>query len=147
MGGPTKTVFEVNEGKRNQFKTRENTYDMFPVGSRVRVICIHQDFTFFKGTETGTVVKNNKSYLGIHVKFDHATSIEGFSFEPKDLILISEGELGLKTTEKSKLNDCTLQGVLVDIEHVAQNLGLYGLANDQNVLKDAIERLKKQQSV
>ncbi len=46
------------------------TFQHFPVGTRVRVVSRCVDFMFFKGVETGTVVKNTGQYLGIHVAFD-----------------------------------------------------------------------------
>lgn len=91
----------------------------FPVGTRVRVVCRGQDFMFFRGTETGKVVRNGDRYLSIEVRFDepiyvggpdptpkgfktwsverrnlwlesHCRRMDEFNFEPSDLIV--EGE-------------------------------------------------------
>ncbi|MFA5695953.1 MAG: hypothetical protein WC917_00610 [Bacilli bacterium] len=76
-------------------KTLENNRRMFPVGTKVKVITIWQDFSYFIGNETGIVIKNHKNIrLGIIVKFDYpveytdGTTLNEFNFEPTDLIKI-----------------------------------------------------------
>jgi len=48
----------------------EDAWDLFPVGQRVRVIRSGVDFVFFRGDETGTVIRNGHRYLSIIVEFD-----------------------------------------------------------------------------
>jgi hypothetical protein len=90
----SETVHHINEERKKFYKTKSNTPDMFPVGTRVQVICVHQDFTFFEGTETGTVKNNLYRYLGIYVEFDEPIkltkghTITGFNFNSEDLIVI-----------------------------------------------------------
>ena len=54
---------EKNEARKKEFGTLDNSYTMFPVGTRVRVICLVQDFYFFNGDETGVVLANSGGYL------------------------------------------------------------------------------------
>jgi hypothetical protein len=89
-----KSVFDVDKEKKLLYNTIKNTYDMFPVGTRVRVVTVCQDFNFFYD-ETGIVTKNTGGYLGITVTFDEERKfVNGsvqtcFSFEPDDLISIN----------------------------------------------------------
>lgn len=83
-----KTVADVNAERRAKYDTLKNTYKQFPVGTRVQVICVAQDFSFFAGTEEGVVIKNKGDYLGIIVKFDARHQRPEFNFEPKDLIVL-----------------------------------------------------------
>ena len=68
----------------------------FPVGTRVRIISPMVDFTWFRGDEKGTVIRNGNRYLSIIVEFDEPMRYEGgyvkteHGFEPSDLII--EGE-------------------------------------------------------
>jgi len=87
------TVHEVNEERKAAHGTLDNTYAMFPVGAKVQVIIKAQDFCFFSGRETGTVIRNGERYLSIIVGFDEPISfigglIEEFNFEPSDLIIL-----------------------------------------------------------
>lgn len=86
-----RNVAEVNQERRTKYNTLKNTYKQFPVGTRVQVICVAQDFAFFNGEETGTVTKNTGDYLGIIVTFDkkYAKYRPNFNFEPKDLIALA----------------------------------------------------------
>lgn len=92
-----------------KYKTRDNTYAMFPVRSRVKVIVPAQDFYFFNG-ETGTVIKNGGRYLSIIVQFDEPRHFEGgyiqhdFNFEPQDLILLPEQPKKEKVDWEAKYN-------------------------------------------
>ena len=87
----SKSVWEINEERKKAFHTKDNTFDMFPVGSKVKIICICQDFNFFDGNETGEVIKNDKEYLSIIVKFDEPRHFKDgsvqkdFGFNPEDL--------------------------------------------------------------
>ena len=87
----------MDEEAKDKHGTRSNKYDDFPVGTHVKVICVCQDHHFFWG-ETGTVIKNTGSYLGICVKFDEPRQFtdgsvqETFGFNPDDLIIIDNKE-------------------------------------------------------
>lgn len=91
----TKSIWDLNQEKRRCHNTFDNTYEDFPVGSRVKIICACQDFYFFYG-ETGTIIENTGRYLGIHVEFDEPRKFENgyvqtdFNFEPHDLIFIDQ---------------------------------------------------------
>jgi len=88
-----KTVYQINQDLKAKNKTKNNTFEMFPIGTRIKVICCCQDFVFFNGNETGVVIKNGGSYLSIIVKFDEPLSqkigqgIDCFNFNPEDLIV------------------------------------------------------------
>jgi len=92
----TKSVYDLNEEAREKHGTLYNRYSNFPVGTRVKIICIAQDFNFFNGDETGEVVENKGRYLGVIVRFDFPRHFENgytqytFNFEPKDLVKIKE---------------------------------------------------------
>ena len=87
-----KSIYDTNQEAKVKFKTLDNTYEMFPVGTKVKIICVCQDFNFFFG-ETGIVTKNTGEYLGINVKFDEPRHFENgsiqtdFNFKPEDLIV------------------------------------------------------------
>lgn len=72
------------------------TFDDLPVGTRVKVVTGCVDFHFFRG-DTGTVIENRGTYLGIIVKFDRVRYFQGFSglysqesfnFNPENLEII-----------------------------------------------------------
>lgn len=82
----SRTLAEVNAELRDP----SNTFEDFPVGTRVQVMCVSQDFHFFDGNELGLVVVNHGRYLGIVVQFDkprhYKSSIQKtFCFNPEDL--------------------------------------------------------------
>jgi len=85
-----KTLSEVHKDQVKKYKTQNNTFEDFPVGTKVKVVAPCVDFFFFYG-ETGKVTKNTGKYLGISVKFDKPRCFEGgyiqkgFNFNPKDL--------------------------------------------------------------
>jgi hypothetical protein len=80
----------------------EDAWDLFPIGQRVRIIRASVDFEFFRGDETGTVVRNEHRYLSIIVRYDQPrryqdeTKVKGFrekwehGFNPDDLLPIQE---------------------------------------------------------
>lgn len=98
-----KSVYDLDIEKKNKYKTRDNKFSDFPVGTRVQIICLGQDFYFFYD-ETGTVTKNSGRYLGIEVTFDKPRHFEdgyiqkSFNFEPEDLIVIEKSPI-IKTSE------------------------------------------------
>lgn len=70
-------------------------YADFPIGKRVKVVCLAQDFHSFNG-DIGTVVKNTGEYLGIIVEFDVKRqypewTMTEFNFKPTDLVPIHGG--------------------------------------------------------
>lgn len=88
-----KSIFDLDCEKKLKYNTVNNTFDMFPIGTRVRVITPCQDFHFFYD-ETGVVTKNTGGYLGIIVTFDEERKFTNgdvqtcFGFEPDDLLSI-----------------------------------------------------------
>lgn len=88
-----KSLFEVDQEEKMLYNTFDNTYEDFPIGSKVKIICSCQDFNFFF-KETGEVVDNKGQYLGITVKFDTPRHFKDgsiqteFNFEPSDLTII-----------------------------------------------------------
>ncbi len=90
-----KSVWSVNEQARDKYKTRMNTYQTFPEGTPVMIICAGQDHFFFYN-ETGRVTESKNKYLGITVEFDKPRHFEdgtiqrGFSFDPDDLVRIQD---------------------------------------------------------
>lgn len=109
---------------------------MFPIGTRVQVIIHSQDFSFFGGDETGTVIQNKGDYLSIIVEFDKPLeyrtggSMKSFNFMPDDLIILEKAN-----PEKNRLIEMCdeynlLKNDLVskksEIIMLAQMLGLDG---------------------
>ena len=94
----SKTIKQLHDEYVNKYHTNNNSYDDFPVGTRVKIITPCQDFHFFYGEE-GIVVDNKKEYLGIEVRYDKPRHYEdgtietGFNFNPKDLWKIPEKEI------------------------------------------------------
>jgi len=88
-----KSLADINEQQKEKYKTTNNTFDDFPVGTRVKVACALQDFYFFY-EETGTVIENTHDYLGILVEFDKPRHFKGgaiqkdFNFAPDDLCVL-----------------------------------------------------------
>ena len=88
----SKSLFKTNSDYVALYGTADNTYEDFPVGTHVKIICSCQDFHFFFG-ETGKVIKNGGTYLSITVEYDEPRHYVGgdiektFNFEPKDLVL------------------------------------------------------------
>jgi len=65
------SVYEMNQRVLNH----NAKYEDFPVGTRVKIVTLCEDFNFFYG-ETGVVTKNTGGYLGITVKFDEPRQFE-----------------------------------------------------------------------
>jgi len=75
------------------------TWKDFPVGTKVKIVCLCRDFYFFYG-ETGVVTQSSDKYLGIVVTFDEPRHFEStvgsptgyvqyqFGFKPEDLVVI-----------------------------------------------------------
>jgi len=92
----SKSLGEANLNQKKKYDTLDNTYEMFSVGTRVRVICLCQDHCFFSGNQTGTVISNENRYLSIIVQFDEPiifkdnTQVTQYNFDPDDLIFIDK---------------------------------------------------------
>lgn len=88
------------------------TFEDFPIGTKVKVVVPWVDHYFFYG-ETGEVIENSGSYLGIRVQFDKPRQFEGgyiqrdFNFNPEDLQLLDLVELSVKA-----LSSPSFQGIL-----------------------------------
>jgi len=88
----TRSVWDLYQEAIKKYGTKDNTYETFKVGDRVKVITPCQDFNFFFNEPRGTVVKNEGRYLGISVKWDEPRHFESgyveeaFNFEPQDLV-------------------------------------------------------------
>lgn len=98
------SIIDKIQELKQKHNTIKNTYKMFPVGTKVQIITVAQDFNFFSGTETGVVVKNPERYLGIIVKFDVPRHFENgyiqtkFGFDPSDLIVLKKSESSFETS-------------------------------------------------
>ena len=92
MTTTNKSLGDVIKEEKKKFKTENQTFADFPVGTRVRVISPHVDFRFFRGTETGMVSKN--SGRSIIVEFDTPMVYEDghkvydHNFDPDDLVIL-----------------------------------------------------------
>ena len=81
---------------KKYYPKKKPTYYDFKVGDRVKVITPCQDFNFFY-EETGIIIENSRSYLGIIVKLDEPRKFENgklqekFGFEPIDLYKLKGG--------------------------------------------------------
>jgi hypothetical protein len=93
-----RSIADVNQAQKEKYKTLSNSYMDFPIGSRVRVICVAQDMYFFDPETqdlSGTVIRNSGDYFGIIVQWDSPRQYEThlqteFNFEPTDLVLIDD---------------------------------------------------------
>ena len=85
-----KSIADLCKEAVEKYNTAGNTFDDFEIGDEVKIITPSQDFNFFFG-ETGVVVKNKHSYLGIIVEFHEPRKFKddyvqkSFNFEPQDL--------------------------------------------------------------
>lgn len=76
-------------------KNSNYDFDDFPVGTKVKIVSDMVDHSYFFG-ETGVVVENKDSYLGIKVKYDEPRIYkdgyvqEDFNFNPSDLEFIEK---------------------------------------------------------
>jgi len=92
------SVADVIKKQKEKYNTINNTFNMFPIGTKVQVITLGQDHNFFDGTETGIVIKNSGRYLGIMIKFDNPRHFSDkyiqkeFNFEPNDLIVLEKNK-------------------------------------------------------
>ena len=91
-----KTVWDINQEQKLKYCTNLNTFDMFPIETKVQVITVCQDHNFFTGTEKGKVIRNSGEYLGIIIKFDEPIQYKDgsirteFNFNPTDLIVLEK---------------------------------------------------------
>lgn len=107
-----RTLADVTIEMIKLYGTKDNTYDDFPIGTHVKIICCCQDFHFFYG-ETGKVIRNKGTYLSIIVEFDKLRHFEGgyvqtkFNFVPKDLAIWNDNSKAISADENrwNKLSD------------------------------------------
>ena len=118
LANATKEIVEL-------YGTKDNTYDDFPVGTPVKIICLSQDFTFFYG-ETGKVIGNKKRYLGIRVEYDeprHYTdgTIEtGFNFAPDDLVILDDNVRAI-AAERQRLEKIKKEEITKEEENMSRS--------------------------
>ena len=60
----SRSIADITKDMVKIYGTENNTYDDFPIGTPVKIICACQDFHFFYG-ETGRVIRNEATYLSI----------------------------------------------------------------------------------
>lgn len=105
------TLYEKSQELKNKFNTFDNTFDDFSIGTKVKIITPCEDFYFFY-FETGIVIENTKSYLGITVEFDKPRKFKDgyiqktFSFNPDSLLILkkqNDDELFLDLTKSRRL--------------------------------------------
>ena len=103
----TKSVGQLSDENYELYNTLSNTYDDFPIGTKVKIITRCEDFMFFYG-ETGKVIRNNGQYLGICVEFNKPRYFEdrqmqtGFNFNPQSLYISSEEKERLRKQKEDK---------------------------------------------
>jgi len=104
------TLGDLNKEQRKMYGSESNTFEDFPVGTHVKIICACQDFHFFYG-ETGKVIKNEGKYLSIIVEYDEPRHYEDgtiektFNFNPNDLVLYNNS---VEVIEKEHKRLCQL---------------------------------------
>ena len=93
-----RTIADMGREQERLYGTEHNTFQDFPIGTRVKVITPIEDFMAFDG-DNGVVIHNNGQYLGNSVKFDKPFSIRGvdgltkitsFNFNPKSICILNE---------------------------------------------------------
>ena len=101
------TMAEFNKRRMEKYGTKNNTFEDFPIGTKVQVITPCEDFNFFYG-ETGKVIRNKGSYLSIIVEFDKPRKFKDgsiqkeFNFGPTSLYILKEGEEPFDTEKDDK---------------------------------------------
>lgn len=107
-----RTMADLNKDMKETYGTKDNTYEDFPVDSRVKIITACQDFSFFYG-ETGKVIENKGTYLGITVKYDEPRHYQGggvqtgFNFNPDDIVILDKRvkEIALEQKRLEDMNN------------------------------------------
>jgi hypothetical protein len=96
-----KSIADLNEEKKERYKTTFQTYKDFKVGDRVKIVCTTQDFHFFNDDLATIVEIYEQEHLCIKVKFDEPITNEPkfkgfipnkmthFYFDASDLLKIS----------------------------------------------------------
>lgn len=90
----TKSIGDLKRQYQKKYKTTEQTYNDFRVGTKVQVITPCSDFFFFRCTERGVITENKGGYYGLKVVFDEPLHIEGGGimthrhFNPVDLRIL-----------------------------------------------------------
>ena len=97
----SRTIGQIKKEMENLYQTKNNKFEDFPIGAKVKIITPYRDFCFFY-EETGKVIRNDGSYLGIIVKLDEPRPFEDgsiqfeFNFKPEDICTIKQSEKVLK---------------------------------------------------
>ncbi len=103
----TKFVGQSSAENKELYGTLDNTFDDFPIGTKVKVITKCEDFTFFYG-ETGKVIRNSGQYLGICVRFDKPRHFKdghvqtAFNFNPSSLYIDNKERKRIKKQKEKK---------------------------------------------
>jgi hypothetical protein len=121
-----KTLFEVNKELETNY-----TFDDYPIGQRVRLRTVCEDFTFFEGNETGKVIKNTGKYLGITVQFDKqlhyrdGSTLDSFNFNPTSLEPINnkEKEMRYEIVDKMQTFKDVVDGKIDEADIEVVNFG------------------------
>lgn len=114
------TLAEMNLELQTKHNTLNNTHDMFPIGTRVKAICVYQDHYFFwpeKENLVGTVVRNSMRYIGIIVQWDEPRHYENghvqkeFNFAPDNLIILPPSESYAPTELEYTMQSANQMGI------------------------------------
>jgi hypothetical protein len=152
MNKQFKSVADGNREVRERYNTTLHTYDMFPVGTPVRIICRMQDFTAFNGEETGVVVKSEPGHLGIIVKFDkpYDRFHEKFNFDAHDLVFykkpnaINTRTESWRTLAETILESLAERNVYIVADMLQHRMEVMGLGlSDYSVLGGVFKRAAK----
>lgn len=116
----SRTLADVNLELQTKHNTLNNTHDIFPVGTKVKVICACQDFCFFwpeKENLVGTVIRNSMRYIGIIVQWDEPRCYEDgrvqkeFNFAPDDLVVLTPSETYIPTKLEHAMQKANQMGI------------------------------------
>jgi hypothetical protein len=104
-----RSMWDVSQENMKLYGAKDNTYEDFPIGTPVKIICLSQDHHFFFG-EIGKVIHNSGEYLGISVKYDEPRHYVGgeieysFNFNPSDLCIWNSSSQAIDK-EQQRLNN------------------------------------------
>ena len=91
----SQSLREVDHEVKLLAGTLEQKFSDFRIGDRVKIITKCRDFYFFY-EETGKIIENSGTYLGLKVRLDKPRHFEGgfvqktFGFNPEDLKIIKK---------------------------------------------------------
>ena len=107
-----RSLADASSEQEKLYDTGDNTFEDFPVGTKVKVITLFEDFMFFYG-ETGKVIRNKGTYLSICVEFDEPRHFKGghiqtdWNFNPTSLCILDEKTKTIAKEQKrlAKMSD------------------------------------------